>query len=731
MSTNFSENARKILDKRYLKKDADGQVTESPQDMFTRVARTVAEADLQFDPKSDTRQTADTFLQVMTRLWFLPNSPTLMNAGRPLGQLAACFVLPIEDSMESIFETLKHTALIHKSGGGTGFSFSNIRPTGDTVRSTSGVSSGPLPFIDVFDTMTEAVKQGGTRSGANMAILRVDHPDIEAFIRAKNDQKRLTNFNLSVGLTESFMSAVAANEPYDLINPRTGQSVGQIPAKSIFDQLVEAAWETGEPGIIFLDRINQFNPTPAAGRIEATNPCGEQPLLPFESCTLGSINLAAMVDKKGQIKWEELKQTVHTGIHFLDNVVTINHYPMPEIETASQATRKVGLGVMGFADLLIKRNIAYDSEAAVTEAEQVMAFIQAEAHSASARLAQNRGNFPLFENNGDTDPDTNPNINPDTIGMRNAATTTIAPTGTISLIAGVSSGVEPLFAIAHQRRAIDGEPLFDVHPLFITTAKKEGFFTDELVDEVARTGSIQEIESVPESIRRVYVTALDIAPEWHVRLQAAFQKYTDNAVSKTVNFPASATKDQIADVFRQAYDLGCKGVTVYRYGSRERQVLFLKDQQTVSGSRTPRPRPDQTMGLTRRISTGCGNLYVTVNSDDMGLCEVFAKMGKTGGCASSQIEAAGRLVSLALRSGIRVDSVIKQLKGIRCPSPIWQNGKMILSCLDAMARVLEIVSGVEIAQTKGMLGVCPECGDVLTHEEGCLVCHGCGFSKCS
>ncbi len=722
MHPKLTKNARTILEKRYLKKNVDGQVTESPEEMFARVARAVAEADRRFGPNSDIEKTTDTFNRAMTDLRFLPNSPTLMNAGRSLGQLAACFVLPIADSMESIFETLKHTALIHKSGGGTGFSFSAIRPARDTVRSTSGVSSGPLPFMEVFDAMTQAVKQGGTRNGANMAVLKVDHPDIEDFIRAKNDPHRLTNFNLSVALTDQFMSALTADQDYDLINPRTGRSVGRIPAKAVFDRIVDSAWQTGEPGIIFIDRINRHNPTPSAGHIEATNPCGEQPLLPFESCTLGSINLSAMVDHS-EINWDRLKQTVHTGIHFLDNVVEINHYPMPAIEKASRATRKIGLGVMGFADMLIKRKISYNSEAAVVEAEQIMAFIRAEARLGSEALAGQRGNFPLYEKSVFFKSDNG--------GMRNATTTTIAPTGTISIIAGVSSGVEPLFAIAHQRRAIDEHTFFDVHPFFIATAKQEGFFNDRLIDEIAGSGSLQKIDAIPDAVRRLFVTAHDIEPKWHIRIQAAFQKHTDNAVSKTVNFPALATQDQVAEVYRGAYDLGCKGVTVYRYGSRDRQVLFVKDQQAVSGPQAPRPRPERTMGLTQRIGTGCGNLYVTVNSDDMGLCEVFAKMGKTGGCASSQIEAAGRLVSLALRSGIRVDSIIKQLRGIRCPTPTWQNGKMVLSCPDAMAQVLEIVSGTEPVQIKGMLGVCPDCGDVLAHEEGCLVCHSCGFSKCS
>lgn len=722
MIPKLNDNAKIILDKRYLSKNPDGQTRESPKELFTRVAAAVAAADRHFDTNADVEKTTQAFFQIMARLWFLPNSPTLMNAGRPLGQLAACFVLPIEDSMESIFETLKNTALIHKSGGGTGFSFSNIRPAMDTVRSTSGVSSGPLPFMDVFDTMTEAVKQGGTRNGANMAVLRVDHPDIEAFINTKNDPGRLTNFNLSVAITDRFMAALAADQMYELVNPRTKQPVGEIPAKAVFDKIVDAAWQTGEPGIIFIDRINEHNPIPSVGRIDATNPCGEQPLHPYESCTLGSINLSSMVTD-GKLDWDRLKQTVHTAIHFLDNVVEINHYPMPEIAEASRNTRKVGLGVMGFADLLIKRHIAYNSEVAVKEAESVMAFINKEAHLASAGLAKKRGNFPLYEQSRYAVSNKS--------GMRNATTTTIAPTGTISLIAGVSSGIEPLFAIAHQRRTLDDVTLTDTHPLFVKVAKEKGFYSKELIAQIASTGSLKTIDTITDDIKRIYVTSHDIEPEWHLRIQAAFQKHTDNAVSKTVNLPSAATRDQIAETYRRAYELNCKGGTVYRYGSRDRQVLFVKDQQAVSGPQEPRPRPERTMGLTQRIGTGCGKLYVTVNSDDVGLCEVFAKMGKTGGCASSQIEAAGRLVSLALRSGIRIDAIIKQLKGIRCPTPTWQNGKMVLSCPDAMAQVLEIVSGVEPTQTEGMVGVCPDCGDVLAHEEGCLICHGCGFSKCS
>lgn len=718
----LTPNAKVVLEKRYLKKGPSGNVAETPQALFERVAESIAAGDALFDPAADVEKTKKKFLKILNNLWFMPNSPTLMNAGRRLGQLAACFVLPIDDSMDSIFETLKNTAKIHKSGGGTGFSFSRIRPEKDMVLSTAGVSSGPISFMTVFDVATETVKQGGTRRGANMGMLRVDHPDIEAFIETKNDLSRLNNFNISVALTEKFMEALAADGEYDLINPRTGKSVRRIPAKKIFDVIVDSAWRTGEPGIVFIDRINDHNRTPQLGPIEATNPCGEQPLLPYESCTLGSINLAKMV-VNGQVNWNRLKSTVWDGVHFLDNVVEVNKYPLERIEEMSKGTRKIGLGVMGFADMLIALGIPYDSEAAVSQAEAVMSSILQESRRASAALARKRGNFPYYSGSVFDDPSTS--------HMRNATTTTIAPTGTISIIAGASSGIEPLFAVAHVRRVLDGKELPEMHPLFVKLAKKDGFYSKELAGEIARKGTVQNVEGVPDRIKGLFRTSHDISPEWHVKIQAAFQRFTDNAVSKTVNFPAGATREDVKKVYLLAYDNGCKGLTIYRYGSRDHQVLNIGQEPPGADKIAPRPRPPRTRGLTERIGTGCGKLYVTVNSDEAGMCEVFAQMGKTGGCASSQIEAAGRLISLALRSGVKADAIMKQLIGIRCPSPCWQNGKIVLSCPDAIAQVLKSITHSDVVENNPIMGVCPECGGVVSHQEGCLVCHGCGFSKCS
>jgi ribonucleoside-diphosphate reductase alpha chain len=718
----LSKNARLVLEKRYLKKDDSGNAIESPENMFQRVVRSVAEADRLFDPDADIQKTETKFQKLLSNLWFLPNSPTMMNAGRRLGQLAACFVLPIEDSMESIFETVKQTAMIHKSGGGTGFSFSKIRPAKDVVLSTAGVSSGPLSFMTVFDIATETVKQGGTRRGANMGVLRVDHPDIEVFIESKNDLTRLNNFNISVALTEKFMDALDAGSDFDLVNPRTTQTVRSISAKKVFDRIVRSAWNTGEPGIIFIDKINADNPTKQLGDIEATNPCGEQPLLPYESCTLGSINLSRMVTKN-RLNLDRLKRTVHDAIHFLDNIIEMNRYPLPQIESLSKANRKIGLGVMGFADMLIRLGISYDSEEAVSQGESVMAFISRESKNASAELAKKRGNF---ENYPGSIYDSS-----DTTHMRNAATTTIAPTGTISIIAGVSSGIEPVFSIVQTRRVLDGETLHDVHPLFIKAAKADKFFNKKLIEKIADRNALADIDEIPEHIKKLYRTSHDISPEWHVKIQAAFQKYTDSAVSKTVNLPANATEKDVQEVYLSAYQSGCKGVTIYRYGSRDNQVLNLGTESREKPTIAPRPRPQRTHGMTERIQTGCGKLYVTINSDTKGMCEVFAQMGKTGGCASSQIEAAGRLASLALRSGVNVDAIIKQLTGIRCPSPAWQNGKMVLSCPDAMAQVLKNLSNSEIVESQVFMGGCPECGGVLSHEEGCLNCHLCGYSKCN
>jgi len=722
MKVSVTKNARVVLEKRYLKKDDSGKAVESPEDMFQRVARSIAGADRLFDPQANVKKTELKFQKLITNLWFLPNSPTMMNAGRRLGQLAACFVLPIEDSMESIFETVKHTAMIHKSGGGTGFSFSNIRPAKDVVLSTAGISSGPLSFMTVFDIATETVKQGGTRRGANMGVLRVDHPDIEAFIETKNDLTRLNNFNISVGLTKQFMDALDATTDFDLINPRTNKTVQRLPARKIFDMVVRSAWRTGEPGIIFIDKINDDNPTKQVGDIEATNPCGEQPLLPYESCTLGSINLSQMVTKNS-LNLDRLKKTVHDAVHFLDNVIEINKYPLPQIESMSKANRKIGLGVMGFADLLLKLGIPYDSEEAVSQGDSIMAFISRESKNASASLAEKRGNF---KNYSGSIYDTS-----ETPYMRNAATTTIAPTGTISIIAGVSSGIEPVFSIVQTRRVLDGETLHDVHPLFIKAAKADKFYHKNLIEKIAAGMTLAEMDEIPEHIKKLFKTSHDISPEWHVKIQAAFQGHTDSAVSKTVNLPTQATEKDVEEIYLSAYRLGCKGVTIYRDGSRDKQVLNIGTESKEKPTIAPRSRPLRTHGMTERIQTGCGKLYVTINSDTKGMCEVFAQMGKTGGCASSQIEAAGRLASLALRSGVNVDAIIRQLTGIRCPSPAWQNGKMVLSCPDAMARVLKNLTNSDVTESAVLMGGCPECGSVLSHEEGCLNCHACGFSKCS
>ncbi|MGB9813781.1 MAG: ribonucleotide reductase N-terminal alpha domain-containing protein [Thermovenabulum sp.] len=1110
---NLTQNARKVLEKRYLAKNSEGKVIETPEEMLDRVSKAVAKAEENYGQNPD--YWAEKFYDLMADLKFLPNSPTLMNAGRELGQLSACFVLPVEDSMEGIFETIKNAALIHKSGGGTGFSFSRLRPKGATVKSTGGVASGPVSFMRVFNAATEAVKQGGTRRGANMGILRVDHPDILEFIQCKRDNKEFTNFNISVAITDKFMKALKDDDYYELVEPHTGKIAGKLKAREVFDLIVEMAWLNGEPGVVFIDRINAKNPTPHVGHIESTNPCGEQPLLPYESCfasdtrimtdkgwetveeayrrqcmgeqvsvytdglitnetgltlrpatvipigerdivtvelhngqrlrvtpdhkvltqrgwvmaasltekdyvylpegaflekeidaqskkffrmlgwmvgdgwhtekssglvfgpgdieaeaellpvfqelctrfinplsngriptgsraangvltvastntgvrqflvkcgfefalsgekrvpdcvmmagkeaqveflrglfgaegtvdarrakvslttasrglagdiqllllglgiksrvqtyrhkdgrewsyvlitnesldrfaeiigfpmnpakqkrlvkwirnrqriyrdfrrsrvksvtpsgkayvydvsepvthsliaegmivhncNLGSINLSKFV-KDGEIDYNQLKHAVHTAVRFLDDVIDVNKYPLPEIEKMTKANRKIGLGVMGFADMLIKLGIPYDSEEAVKIAEEVMGFIQSEARKASEELAKTRGAFPNF-----------PGSVYDVPGgplLRNATVTTIAPTGTISIIAGCSSGIEPVFALAFERNVLDKQRLIEIYPLFEEEMKRRGLYSNELMEEVLEKGSLKDIKGIPEEVKRVFVTAHDISPEWHVRIQAAFQKYTDNAVSKTVNFPHSATREDVKKVYMLAYELGCKGVTVYRDKSREEQVLNkgmkegkMNNEDAQKYSREnhiiPRPRPPITYGSTEKVKIGCGNLYITVNSDENGICEVFTNLGRAGGCPS-QSEATSRLISLALRSGVDVNAIIEQLKGIRCLSTIRQmaNNKdiKVLSCPDAIARALErnILKNEDVKEEKknGSNGVeyyqrlyeveeglnddkankCPECGSSLESDGGCVVCRSCGFSKC-
>jgi ribonucleoside-diphosphate reductase alpha chain len=728
----LSSNALTVLEKRYLKKDEHGNVVETAEELFRRVASNIASADLLYDPEADIAALEDNFYDMMTSLEFLPNSPTLMNAGRELQQLSACFVLPIADSMESIFQAIKYTALIHKSGGGTGFSFSRLRPAHDVVHSTGGIASGPVSFMKVFDAATEAVKQGGTRRGANMAILSVNHPDILEFITCKEDDTTLNNFNISVGISERFMEAVKSDGQFELVNPRNGEVTKTVSARQVFNLIVKMAWKNGEPGIIFLDRINRDNPTPEIGDIESTNPCGEQPLLPYESCNLGSINVSKMV-KAGKIDYTHLKRTIWLAVHFLDNVIDKNNFPFLEMEKMTKGNRKIGLGVMGFADMLITLGIPYNSERALEIAEKVMKFISQESTRASTGLAKKRGAFPNFSCS----------VFPGEI--RNASRTTIAPTGSLSIIANCSSGIEPLFAVSFVRKNILNDVVMvEVNPLFEEIARERGFYSMELMEEIARTGSLQGTKVSPD-VQELFVTAHDISPEWHVRMQGAFQKYTDNAVSKTVNFPHSATEEDVARVFELAYELGCKGVTVYRDGSRETQVLNRgakkEKEEEKEVQKAPRPRPELTVGGTVKITTGCGSLYVTINEDEHGLCEVFARMGKSGGCISSHSEAIGRLISLALRAGVGTESIMKQMKGIRCPKPAFHNGEKVLSCADAIQIAIQryIHNGASSVQlsldqlNEGLWGrcpECPECGAMLEMQEGCLKCRSCGYSEC-
>ena len=767
----ISENARAVLERRYLIRDEHGEAVETVDELFHRVADAVAAADVRFDPQADVADTARSFYRMMTELDFLPNSPTLMNAGRPLGQLSACFVLPVADSMEDIFDAIKNAALIHKSGGGTGFSFSRLRAKGSTVNSTGGVASGPISFMKVFNAATEAVKQGGTRRGANMGILRVDHPDILEFITCKNDTKEITNFNISVGLTEAFMEAAESGSEYELVDPASRRVTGRLNAREVFEAIVRSAWQTGEPGILFLDRLNKDNPCPGQGEIESTNPCGEQPLLPYEACNLGSINLVRHLRRTETgyvLDRAKLEQTIRTAVHFLDNVIEVNQYPLPEIDAMTKKTRKIGLGVMGFADMLLYLGIPYDSDEGVAMASQVMELVQTIGHQESQRLAQVRGPFPLFAES----------VYRDGAPIRNATVTTIAPTGTLSIIAGVSSGVEPVFAYAYYRNVMDNTHLIETNQILKDKLTELGLYSDELMRQIIEHGSLAHVEGIPEAVKRVFVCAHDVSPIWHVKMQAAFQQFTDNAVSKTVNFPNSATQEEVAEVYRLAYELGCKGTTIYRDGSRDEQVLNIgvdkAKQETAlpdhvekllesgcdstacllrSGSIKPRPRPDVTMGYTEKVKIGCGNLYITVNYDEQGVCEVFTNTGRAGGCPS-QSEATARLMSVALRAGVDSDELIRQLKGIRCPSTIRQQGMAVTSCPDAIAKAIEKVMQAsktnQIPPCPPPLGAgrkgrpapdmtpaesklakyCPECGAQLEHEGGCVTCRNCGYSKC-
>ena len=768
-STELTENSEVVLRRRYLSKDREGNILEDPEGMFRRVARNLSMADLNYPPatEEDRQATEQEFYNVMRRLEFMPNSPTLMNAGRELQQLSACFVLPVDDSLDSIFERVKETALIHKSGGGTGFSFSRLRPEGDVVGSTGGVASGPVSFINAFDAATDVVKQGGTRRGANMGILNVEHPDILRFIRSKEDGEHLINFNISVAVTEDFMQRVERDQSYDLVNPRTGELAGQLNAREVFEEMVRMAWQTGDPGIVFLDRINRDNPNPQLGRIESTNPCGEQPLLPFESCNLGSLNVARMVkytDDDVVMDWDRLAEAVRTGVHMLDNVIDMNNYPLGEIERMSKQTRRIGMGIMGFSDLLVQLGIKYDSEEALVLGGQVMRRIQDETYKASMELAETRGTFPSWEGSVYNQPG---NVR----RMRNSAPVTIAPTGTISIISGASSGIEPLFALSYVRNVMDNTRLVEGNPYFEAVARSEGFYSQELMEQLAQKGSLDLIDGdldVPDWVKDVFRTSHDITPEWHVRMQAAFQEYTDNSVSKTINFANSATVEDVAEAYRLAYETGCKGITVYRDGSKEGQVLSTGEtgsQESEAGAgsdgsptaRVMKDRPRQIRGITERVHTGHGNMYVTINFQEEGKpFEVFSTLGKAGGCDSAQLEAISRLASLALRSGVGVDDVVEQLKGITC-CPFWDEGTLVRSAPDAVALALQrYMEGnaeePERADSKvvqmqfitepmyhngnGNGGAaptarkCPDCNTPVIYQEGCLMCISCGWNKC-
>lgn len=754
-------NTEVVLQKRYLRKNPDGKITETPRDLFWRVAAAIAVEEEKYAGSSQTSgQLARDFYDLMTSWKFLPNSPTLMNAGTDLGQLSACFVLPVGDSIEEIFDAVKYAAMIHKSGGGTGFSFSRLRPKDSRVGSTGGVASGPVSFLRIFNTATEQIKQGGTRRGANMGILRVDHPDILEFIGAKEKEGEFNNFNLSVGLTEAFMQAVERDEQYDLVAPNNGEVMKRLPAREVFDLLVRKAWLSGDPGIVFLDRINRDNPTPDQGDIESTNPCGEQPLLPFEACNLGSINLSCFyvpghendADPAAKsIDWDDLRRAVHLAVRFLDNVIDASRFPLDRISETVRKNRKIGLGVMGFADLLFQLGVAYDSQQGIDLGERLMAFVQDEGHKASALLAQERGPFPAYE----TSVYGRRKIGP----YRNATVTTIAPTGTLSIIAGCSSGVEPLFALCFTRNILDGERLVEVNPHFAEALENGGLFSHELMDAVVAKGSIQDMDYLPAPLRKVFVTAMDIAPVWHLRMQAAFQRHTDNAVSKTVNLSNSATEQDIREIYWLAYQEGCKGVTVYRDGCKSIQVLATGEgQKKMDGDCAPeagtsgqqgrapaaaspiaapssmvRKRPDEVQGFTRKVQTGLGAMYLTVNEVDGRPFEVFATIGKSGRSITAKAEAIGRLVSLALRSGVHVRDVVAQIKGIGGEHPVFRGKGLLLSIPDAIAWVLEQrYLKDEVVDTVSDLAAncCPDCGEKLVFQEGCLICTACGFSRC-
>ncbi len=749
----LSENARAVLAKRYLKKNEKGEVLEEPIDMFRRVSSNIAEGEFKFREGGEAEalyeEWSGKFLQMMLSRKFMPNSPTLMNAGRELQQLSACFVLPVEDSIDGIYDTLKHQAVIHKSGGGTGFGFSRLRPKNDIVKSTMGVSSGPVSFMAIYDASTDKIKQGGTRRGANMGILRVDHPDIEEFITCKNENDQINNFNISVAITDEFMEAVRTDSDFDLKNPRDGETFQTIRARDLFEKIIHGAWLNGEPGVVFIDKIDGDNPTPQFP-IESTNPCSEAHLPPYDSCNLGSINLERFVrsadgsdagladgNTSGEVRidWDELRETVHTAVRFLDNVIEQNRYPLPEIDAMSRGNRRIGLGVMGFADALIQLGITYDSDEGLAFAEKTMKFVDDEAWAASRRLAEERGVMGNFEGSRH-EKRSNP--------VRNATVTTIAPTGTISMIAGCSGGIEPLFAVAFMRRQAEME-MPDVNPEFVRLAKERGFYSEDLMKKVAEHGSVRDIEEVPEDVRNTWVVSHDISSEWHVKMQAAFQKYTSMGISKTINLPNEATARDVEDAYMQAFDTGCKGIAVYRDGSRDAQVLSTgatsksansePEIKHVSLAEARNGRPKTLSGVTKKLTTGHGPLYVTMNDDEFGPRECFVIIGKPGGTAAAFSDALGRMISLAMTHGASPKEVIHQLRGIQDGHPYGFGPNAVLSVPDGVAKAMGehyLIDGAQVETRElPIIGACPDCGSGLTRQEGCVTCHSCGYSKCS
>jgi ribonucleoside-diphosphate reductase alpha chain len=742
----LTENGRRVLEKRYLVKGEDGTVIETPEELFLRVAKAVAGAEKAFGKtEAEINELTGRFYGLMADLKFMPNSPTLMNAGRPLGMLSACFVLPVPDDMAGIFETMKHAAMVQKAGGGTGFAFSRLRPSGDVVSSTMGVSSGPVSFMEAFNGATEVIKQGSTRRGANMGILRVDHPDIETFISCKDDITKITNFNISVALTEAFMDAVEKDAEYDILNPRDGSVVRKERARRIFEKIYNHAWRTGEPGIVFIDRINNAHPVKGQA-IESTNPCGEQPLAPYESCNLGSINVASHLNAAGDdFDWDQLEATVRTTVRFLDDIIEANNYPIPEIDRETKANRRIGLGVMGWADALLELGVPYNSHEGVELGKKLMGFINDTANDASVQLGVERGSFPNFDRSTWKD-EGRP-------AMRNVTVTTIAPTGTISIIAGCSGGIEPVFALSFKRFQA-GMHMVDVNPIFERVAKAKDFYNDKLMAEIAETGSVAHSADVPDEVKRVFVTSHDISPEWHVRMQAAFQDHTQSAVSKTINLPNDATPEDVRETYWLAYKLNCKGITVYRDGSRNDQVLSTGSTGSAGQATAPaepvapapvvskvRSRPKLLRGYTYAWSVGEERVYITVNTDEVGVREVFINAGKCGSDMFSLCEALGILISGMLKEGLGTRLIKEKLKGIRATTTLNEGG-FIHSIPDAIAVSIQMVEeGVDSLHDLGKgLGKglkliagpqCPECKSSLAMEEGCMTCNSCGYSKCS